>query len=96
MTWPSSTGRRDGGAAAVPEPAGAVSGLRGVAAGVAGRRRAGRAGRVLAEHAGGREVLEFPTDRPRGDTQTNACGHADCTVGQQGWIRRGNWPGKKA
>ena len=37
----------------------------------------------------GVEVLEYPTDRPRGDMQTNACGHADFTVGQQGLDQAG-------
>lgn len=32
----------------------------------------------------GVEVLEFPTDRPRGDTLTTTCGHADFTVGHDG------------
>ncbi|ACU75141.1 amino acid adenylation domain protein [Catenulispora acidiphila DSM 44928] len=33
----------------------------------------------------GAEVLEFPTDRPRGDTQTHVGATADFAVGHQGW-----------
>jgi amino acid adenylation domain-containing protein len=38
---------------------------------------------------GGVEVLEYPTDRPRGDMQTNTCGHADFAVGHQGLDQAG-------
>src|SRR5262249_55944881 len=37
----------------------------------------------------GAEVLEFPTDRPRGDTLTNACGVGSFTVGHEGLERAG-------
>ncbi|MEU6256011.1 amino acid adenylation domain-containing protein [Streptomyces sp. NPDC047043] len=37
----------------------------------------------------GAEVLEFPTDRPRGDSRTFAGGSGDFTVGHEGWERAG-------
>jgi hypothetical protein len=80
-----------------------------------GRLDAGELDRLVAYWRGaltGAEVLEFPTDRPRGDSPSGAGATAGFEVGHEGlealapprasrsgtraWNGPGNWPGRRA